>query len=163
MSLLFIVFIWRKKIVLFYSGEQGTHKIAAIRIRMDWIHLTEDYMDNMVQFTPSQGVDPVLLWCQRALIWFKEQRGFERQIRGNVSTTTSQVSGLIIWDTVDYPSLCHIPQAMQMFHNTSKHMWGNALTDRIPPQNGSHWGEVITASEERVINKCDTHSTLKAS
>lgn len=32
---------------------------ASVRIRKDRIHSAEDYMDNMVQFAPNQGVDPV--------------------------------------------------------------------------------------------------------
>ena len=35
----------------------------SIRIRMERIHLAEDYMDNMVQLTPNPGVDPALIHC----------------------------------------------------------------------------------------------------
>lgn len=55
----------------------------SVRIRMDWIHLTEDYMDNMGQFAPNRGVDPELIHFDANVYWFsfKGQWGFERQIR----------------------------------------------------------------------------------
>lgn len=41
----------------------------SVRIRMEWIHLAEDYMDNMVQFAPNQGVDPALIHFDVNVYW----------------------------------------------------------------------------------------------
>lgn len=62
----FSFYLINLRVIPFYNRATP----VSIRIRMEWIHLAEDYMDNMGQFAPNQGVDPALIHFDVNVYWF---------------------------------------------------------------------------------------------